>query len=91
MITGTTKSGFEFELNDHVHEDYEVIEALVKFFRRTSYDNFVAFTEQMFRGAEDCEKRSRDFLRERDGFVSTEAMQELVFDIWNVSKELKNS
>ena len=66
-------------------------EALVKFFRRTSYDNFVAFTEQMFRGAEECEKRARDFLRERDGFVSTEAMQELVFDIWNTSKELKNS
>lgn len=91
MITGKTKSGFKFELNDHVHEDYEVIEALVKFFRRTSYDNFIAFTEQMFRGAEDCEKRARDFLRERDGFVKTEAMQELVFDIWNASKELKNS
>ena len=91
MITGTTKGGFEFELADHVHEDYEVVEALVKFFRRTSYDNFIAFTEQMFRGAEDCEKRAREFLRERDGFVSTEAMQELVFDIWNSSKDLKNS
>lgn len=91
MINGKTESGFEFELEEHIREDYEVIEALVKYFRKMTYENFVTFKELMFRGAEDCEKRARDFLRERDGYVSTKAMAELVFDIWNSSADLKKS
>lgn len=91
MIKGKTEDGFEFELAENIREDYEVVEALVRYFRKMSYENFVAFKELMFRGAEECEKRARDFLRERDGFVSTKAMIKLVFDIWNGSADTKKS
>lgn len=91
MIKGKTEDGFEFELAENIREDYEVVEALVRYFRKMSYENFVTFKELMFRGAEECEKRARDFLRERDGFVSTKAMTKLVFDIWNGSADTKKS
>lgn len=91
MIKGKTEDGFEFELAENIREDYEVVEALVRYFRKMSYENFVTFKELMFRGAEECEKRARDFLRERDGFVSTKAMIKLVFDIWNGSADTKKS
>ena len=90
MITGKTESGFEFEISERIKDDYEVIEALVKYFRNMTYDNFVTFKQLMFRGAEECEKKAKDFLRERDGYVSVKAMNELVFEIWNAAKELKN-
>lgn len=90
MITGKTESGFEFEISERIKDDYEVIEALVKYFRSMTYDNFVTFKDKMFAGAEECEKKAKEFLRERDGYVSTRAMTELVFEIWNAAKELKN-
>lgn len=90
MITGKTENGFEFELNENIKDDYEVIEALVKYFRNMTYDNFVTFKDKMFAGAEECEKKAKEFLREKDGYVSTRAMTELVFEIWNAAKELKN-
>ena len=90
MITGKTESGFEFELPERIKDDYEVIEALVRYFRKMTYENFVIFKDMMFAGAEDCEKKAKDFLRGRDGYVSTKAMTELVFEIWNSAKALKN-
>lgn len=90
MIKGTTPAGFDFELNEHITEDYEVVEALVKYFRHTSYENFVTFKELMFKGAEDCEKRVKEYLRKRDGYVNTKAFLELVFDIWNSARGAKN-
>jgi hypothetical protein len=90
MITGKTESGFEFELADNIKDDYEVVEALVRYFKKLTYENFVTFKDLMFRGSEDCEKRAKDFLRERDGYVKTSAVIELVFEIWNAAKELKN-
>ena len=90
MIKGTTESGFEFELSDRVRDDFEVVEALVRYFKKLTYENFVDFKDKMFAGAEDCEKRAKDFLRERDGYVKTAALNELVFEIWNTAKELKN-
>lgn len=90
MIKGTTESGFEFELSDRIKDDYEVIEALVRYFKKLTYENFVDFKDKMFAGAEDCEKRAKEFLRERDGYVKTSAVTELVFEIWNAAKELKN-
>ena len=90
MITGKTESGFEFELSERIRDDYEVIEALVRYFKKMTYENFVTFKDMMFAGAEETEKKAKDFLRERDGYVSTRAMTELVFEIWNAAKELKN-
>ena len=90
MITGKTESGFEFELADNIKDDYEVVEALVRYFKKLTYENFVTFKDLMFRGAEDCEKRAKDFLRERDGYITVAAMNELVFAIWNAAKDLKN-
>lgn len=90
MITGKTENGFEFEISERIKDDYEVIEALVKYFRSMTYDNFVTFKDKMFAGAEECEKKAKEFLRERDGYVTTRGMTELVFEIWNAAKELKN-
>ena len=90
MITGKTESGFEFELSDRIKDDYEVIEALVRYIKKLTYENFVDFKDKMFAGAEECEKKAKEFLRERDGYVSVKAMNELVFEIWNAAKELKN-
>lgn len=90
MIKGTTESGFEFEISERIKDDYEVIEALVRHFKSLTYENFVNFKDKMFEGSEDCEKRAKDFLRERDGYVKTSAVIELVFEIWNAAKELKN-
>ena len=90
MITGKTESGFEFEISERIFDDYEVIEALVRYFRKMTYENFVIFKDLMFAGAEETEKKAKEFLKERDGYIKTAAMNELVFEIWNSAKALKN-
>lgn len=90
MIKGKTESGFEFEISERIFDDYEVIEAMVRYFRSSTYNDFVTFKDLMFAGAEDCEKRAKAFLKERDGYIKTTAINTLVFEIWKAAKQLKN-
>lgn len=91
MITGRTNGGFEFELADSILENYEVTEALVVFFDSNKMNDFIRFKKLMFKGAEECEKRAADFVRDDDGTVKNADMITLVFDIWNAARDLKNS
>lgn len=82
MITGTTKSGFEYEIADTVGDDYEVLEALARLQQKdgNSIFNIVILIDRVLG------EKQRDAFKEHcrvDGRVSTEKIAEEFFDIFS--------
>lgn len=88
MLRGTTKSGFEFEIDEARLNDMEFLDALAE-----TQDDVLGFSKvcTMLLGSEQ-KKRLYDHLRDDRGHVPIEAMKEAVEDIFKSSGEdLKNS
>lgn len=86
MITGKTKSGFEFNLDETRLDNMEFIDALAE-----AEENGLAFSKVvklMF--DEDQRKALYDHLRTEDGRVPLEAVVNTVTEIMTTSAELKN-
>lgn len=86
MITGKTKSGFEFSIDEAKLDNMEFIDALAE-----ADENGLAFSK-VVRLMFDAEQRKAlyDHLRTEDGRVPVEAMVNEVTDIMQTSAELKN-
>jgi hypothetical protein len=91
MTNGTTKSGFSFELSDHIFEDYELTEALVNFVEKRTEANLVALERKLFDGAEDCKKAAHEFLKADKGYFTSADMELLISEIITAHNDLKNS
>lgn len=87
MITGKTKSGFEFQLDENVMNNMELIEELAAVDR----GDITALPKVLvtLMGAE-MKKRLYDHIRTEDGRVPIDLLVEEVKQIFEVSKELKN-
>lgn len=88
MLRGTTKSGFEFEIDEVRLNDMEFLDALAE-----TQEDVLAFSKvnTMLLGTEQ-KKRLYDHLRDDNGHVPIEAMKEAIEDIFKSSGEdLKNS
>lgn len=88
MITGSTPSGFAFEIDDDVLDDYELLEALVHVDHGEVGEIFEAVRRLL--GPEQ-EKKLKDHVRRPSGRVSAKGMAAAVGEILSACKELKNS
>lgn len=77
MITGTTKTGFEFQLADNVLDDYELLEALCAI-DSGNYGKVPAMVDALL--GTDQVKKLKDHIR-KNGKVSSAALVAEVFEI----------
>ncbi|MDG6113747.1 hypothetical protein [Lactococcus formosensis] len=86
MLKGTTKSGFRYEINENIGDDYELLKLITK----VEQDGTLIFdlTEKLLgvKQAANLEK----FLKKRDSYVSTKKVIEEVIEIFNSQAMLKN-
>ena len=88
MLTGNTKSGFQFKIEDQALDDYEILEMLTEI----DDGNGVLVPKMIERllGKEQKEAL-KEHLRNKEGKVSTQNMMSEVMDIFKSSNEGKNS
>lgn len=87
MITGKTKSGFEFELDDEVLDDYELLEVLHKL----DSGEYGLVTEMVGKLlGEEQKDLLKEHVRGEDGKVSAKRMMDEVAEIFKANNGLKN-
>ena len=81
MITGKTETGFAFEVDDDVLDDYELLEALVKVDR----GDFRYITDAVDRLLGDEGKKNLlDHVRNKNGRVSSKAVSAEFMNIFSL-------
>lgn len=87
MIRGKTETGFEFEVEETVLDDYELIESL----REVDKGNvmYIVDVVDMLLGAEQ-KSALKEHLRKENGKITFTDMCNEVVRIFNASKEIKN-
>lgn len=87
MITGKTRSGFEFELDDEVLDDYELLEILHKL----DSGEYGLVTEMVGKLlGEEQKDLLKEHVRGEDGKVSAKRMMDEVAEIFRANDSLKN-
>ena len=88
MIKGKTQTGFEYELNEKVLNNYELVENIAEI-----EENPLAITtivKQLL--GKDGTERLKEHIRDENGIVTTDKMMKEIVDIFqNSGKETKNS
>ncbi len=87
MLTGKTKSGFEFEIDEEILDDYEFLELLCRIDEGESV--LVIKMVDHLLGAEQKEKL-KNHVRIETGRVSAKRLLEETMEIFNATKEGKN-
>ena len=88
MLTGKTKSGFKFKIDEKIADDMELLEDIAKTDKDTSY--FPTVLNKIF--GEEQKKALYDHLRNKDGRVPIEATLTEFTEIMNLASEkTKNS
>lgn len=84
-IEGTTKSGFEYKIDKRRLDNYELFEKL-----RELEENPLKAVDVIELMLGDDKDKLRDHLRDEDGFVSMEKMNEEILEIFNSQTDIKN-
>lgn len=87
MLKGTTKSGFNFELDEEDLNDYELFELIAG----VGENQFLLPKLVTKLLGEEQKKRLLDHVRTPDGRVPMTVIDKEITDIFSLSKELKNS
>lgn len=87
MIKGITQSGFNYEIEESIVDDYEILEMLETLDDDTL--SLVRIVKRML-GKEQTE-RLKEHIRTEEGFVSTVEMTDELVDIFTNQNEIKNS
>ena len=87
MITGTTSTGFAFELEDDVFDDYELLEVL-KEIDEGNEEHVVTMVDILL--GEEQKKLLKEHVRNEKGKVSVTRIMEEVTEIFNLCNEGKN-
>lgn len=85
MITGKTKSGFEFEISENTLDDYDLLEALADV--QSDPMKITKVIDILFGENKD---KLKEHVRKEHGYVSTQAITSLVTEIFNSIKTSKN-
>ena len=86
MITGKTRSGFEYTIADNIGDDYELLELMSDVRSGDTLAIFALINKVLG-------KEQHQALKEHcrvDGVVSTAKMNEEIVDIFAASKDVKN-
>lgn len=87
MIIGETSTGFKFELEDDVLDDYELLEALHKV--DNGSEGHIVDVVDMLLG-EEQKKRLKEHIKMTNKRVSASQMMAEVADIFNATQKGKN-
>lgn len=87
MLKGTTKSGFKFEINAENLNDYELLEVIAE------VDENELLLPKLVKKllGDEQKKKLLDHLRTPEGRVPIEAISQELTDIFEASKDIKNS
>ena len=87
MLRGKTESGFEFELDDNVLDDWK----LVKYLRNVDKGDsqYIVDVAERLLGEEQCEKLE-NFIEEKYGKATGTLMTKEIANILEATKEGKN-
>lgn len=87
MVKGTTKSGFSYEIDEEILDDYEFLEILLKI-----DEGEVAFSIKMVDMllGEKQKNRLKEHVRNEDGRVSASKLIVEAFEIFESIKKGKN-
>lgn len=87
MIKGKTKSGFVYEIPKKNLDNYDLVETIAE-----AQDNPLLFPRMvnLLLGKEQADEL-KEHLRDKDGVVSTEKMSNEIMEIFENTKEAKNS
>ncbi len=87
MIKGKTSSGFEFELEDEVLDDYDLLESLQKADEGDA-GSMLRVVDILL--GEEQKRKLKDHVRSDKGRVSAKALFAVVEEIFQACKEGKN-
>ena len=87
MISGKTKSGFEFTISKARLENYELIESLSEVDENPL---LLPKTVNLLLGKEQAVKL-KDHLRDKEGLVPTDKLTDEIMEIFQSQSETKNS
>ncbi len=85
MITGKTKSGFEFKLEDNALDDYELIEALGEL-----DENPLKISKVINLLFGSRKNEVKEFIKRQKGYVSTKEMSNLITEVFSAISNGKN-
>lgn len=88
MITGTTRTGFSFELEDEVMDDYELLEILSEI-DNGDYGKVTSMVDTLLGPKQ--KKKLKEHIRDQHGKVSAKAMLTEVMEIFQTCQPGKNS
>ena len=86
-MTGVTKSGFKFAVDEGIADDYEFVELLCEI-ADGQFEKFPKFSKMVL--GDEQVTALKDHLRENNGRCSTKAMIAEIFEIVGFSKDSKN-
>nr|DAR03464.1 MAG TPA: hypothetical protein [Caudoviricetes sp.] len=86
MLKGTTKSGFRYEIKDERLNNFELVEIL------SEVDENPLLLPKMLNLllGERQSKNLKNYLRDEEGFVSTDKIRETIEDIFAAQNKIKN-
>ena len=84
MITGQTKSGFNYHIEENILQDYELLEAIAETEKNPI---FITKVVRMLLG--DDIDRLKEHVRDENGHVSIEKMNVEITEIFKSQKKLK--
>lgn len=84
MITGTTKSGFNYHIDENILQDYELLEAIAE-----TEKNPIFITKVVRILLGDDTDRLKEHVRDENGRVSIEKMNVEITEIFEAQKKLK--
>ena len=87
MLKGITESGFEFEIDEEILDDWELLELL----QEIDDGNIGKLSKAIvFMLGEEQYKKLKDFIKARDGKIKASVMVDEFTSIMNAEKEVKN-
>ena len=84
MITGQTKSGFNYHIDENILQDYELLEAIAETEKNPI---FITKVVRMLLG--DDTDKLKEHVRDENGHVSIEKMNVEITEIFEAQKKLK--
>lgn len=84
MITGTTKSGFNYHIDENILQDYELLESIAETEKNPI---FITKVVRMLLG--DDTDKLKEHVRDENGHVSIEKMNVEITEIFQAQKNLK--
>ncbi|MGV9052858.1 hypothetical protein [Lactococcus lactis] len=88
MLKGTTRSGFPYEITTERLNNFELLEIFVEKLMKTLFCYQKSVKSLIWEQRQS--KNLKNYLRDEEGFVSTDKIRETLEDIFAVQNKIKN-